>query len=119
MYAKIINQTTKECSVGLGTNTTFYQKLGMTEMDVEKAFNGRWYVKGYAPEKTADVVKSERIEELRANLEASNGIVLEVLETALMNGGNLAIPAGEQGDEYSTVLSNRAAWRAELSELLK
>lgn len=49
MYAKIINKETKQCEVGTGTNTEFYKSIGMTEMDVEQAYNGQWYVKGYAP----------------------------------------------------------------------
>lgn len=49
MYAKIINEETKQCEVGTGTNTKFYKSIGMTEMDVEQAYNGQWYVKGYAP----------------------------------------------------------------------
>lgn len=52
-YAKIINEETKQVSVGLGENTDFYESIGMVEMDVEEAYNGRWYVKGYAPEKPA------------------------------------------------------------------
>lgn len=52
-YAEIINEETKECSVGLGTNTEYYESLGMTKMSVEQAYNGAWYVEGYAPEKPA------------------------------------------------------------------
>lgn len=50
-YAKIINEETKACEVGLGTNTKFYQSIGMVEMEVEEAYNGNWYVAGYAPAK--------------------------------------------------------------------
>jgi hypothetical protein len=50
-YAKIINEETKLCEVGLGTNSKFYKSIGITEMEVEEAYNGSWYVKGYAPEK--------------------------------------------------------------------
>lgn len=50
-YAKIINKETKEVCVGLATNTKFYQSIGMTEMEVEQAYDGSWYVKGFAPEK--------------------------------------------------------------------
>ena len=53
MYAKIINEETKECQVGTGTNTEFYKSIGMTEMDVEKAYNGFWYLVGYVPAKPA------------------------------------------------------------------
>lgn len=52
-FAKITNEETKECSVGLGTNEEYYKSLGMTEMDVEQAYNDAWYVAGYAPEKPA------------------------------------------------------------------
>lgn len=31
----------------------YYESIGMTEMDVEQAYNGNWYVEGYAPEKPA------------------------------------------------------------------
>lgn len=48
-YAKIINHETKLCEVGTGTNKEFYQSIGMTEMDVEQAYNGQWYLSGYCP----------------------------------------------------------------------
>lgn len=51
MYAKIINEETKEVSIGTGTNSAFYQSIGMTEMEVEQAYNGNWYLAGYAPAK--------------------------------------------------------------------
>lgn len=48
-YAKIINEETKECEVGIGTNVKFYKSIGMIEMDVEQTYNGSWYIVGYAP----------------------------------------------------------------------
>lgn len=65
-YAKIINEETKECSVGLGTNTEFYKSIGMTEMDVEQAYNGYWYITGYAPEKSQEV-KEQEVRQVRNN----------------------------------------------------
>ena len=59
-YAKIINEETKECEVGLGTNTEFYKSIGMTEMDVEQAYNGGWYVAGCCPEKPAPTYEEQR-----------------------------------------------------------
>ena len=50
-YAKIVNDETKQCEVGIGTNSKFYQSIGLTQMDVEQAYNGNWYIMGYAPEK--------------------------------------------------------------------
>lgn len=62
-YAKVINEVTKECNVGLGTNTEFYKKLGMTEQDVEQAYNGSWYLVGYVPVKPQPTLQ-ERLNQL-------------------------------------------------------
>ena len=64
-YAKIVNQDTKLCEVGLGDNTEFYQSIGMTEMEVEQAYDGGWYVLGYAPQKPLELYKQEKLNELR------------------------------------------------------
>lgn len=61
-YAKIFNEKTKQCEVGLGTNTEFYKSIGMVEMEVEQAYNGSWYVAGNAPKKP----QSEKEKEIRA-----------------------------------------------------
>lgn len=58
-YAKIINEETKACEVGLGTNSSFYQSIGMVEMEVEQSYDGFWYVKGHAPEKPQSVMEKE------------------------------------------------------------
>ena len=58
-YAKVINEETKECEVGLGTNVEFYTKLGMEEMDVEQSYDGRWYLAEYVPSKPIDEKKAE------------------------------------------------------------
>ena len=65
-YALIINENTKECNVGLGTNETYYQSIGMTLMDVEQAYNGNWYLLGYAPEKSALSKEEQRENRARA-----------------------------------------------------
>ena len=51
MYAKIINEETKQCSVGDGNNFGFYQSIGMSEMEVEQSYDDDWYLLGYAPVK--------------------------------------------------------------------
>lgn len=48
-YARIIDDKTKEVQIGVGVNDEYYIEIGMTLMDVEQAYNGGWYVKGYAP----------------------------------------------------------------------
>lgn len=59
MYAKIVNEETKQVSVGLGTNAEFYRSIGMSEMDVEQGYNGSWYLKGFAPEKPVEQKQAE------------------------------------------------------------
>ena len=58
-YAKIINNETKQCEVGLGTNSAFYKSIGMTEIEVEQAYDGSWYVKGFAPEKPVEELQAQ------------------------------------------------------------
>ena len=78
MLAKIIDINTKECSVGLGTDVNFYRSLGMEEMDVEKAYNNKWYVKGFAP-----VAPEPTIEEQVAQLESETGLTRVMREMVL------------------------------------
>lgn len=61
-FAKVINDQTNLCEVGIGTNSKFYESIGMTEQEVEQGYDGQWYLQGYAPEKP--------IEELQAEIQA-------------------------------------------------
>lgn len=115
-YAQIVDEELGSVIVGTGTNYDYYESIGMEEMEVEQAYNGAWYVMGYAPEKPQSVINEERIAELKANIAATDAVVLEMAENAMLNGGNLVMPLTDDTD-YSTILSNRAAWRAELKTL--
>ena len=64
-YAKIINDKTKVCEVGLGDDSSFYESIGMSLMDVEEGDDFYWYIKGYAPIK---VITKEEVEQTRAYL---------------------------------------------------
>lgn len=55
-YAKIIDEKTKEVSIATGINTVFYQSIGMSEMDVEQAWDGAWYIAGYIPEEPEKIL---------------------------------------------------------------
>lgn len=61
-YAKIVNNETKEVSVGLGANVQFYQSVGMTEQEVEQAWNGAWYLAGFAPKEPEKSVEEQQSE---------------------------------------------------------
>ena len=77
-YAKVVNDETKLCEVGVGTNTSFYASIGMTEMEVEQAYNGQWYLKGYAPAKPEPT-----LEEQVAKMEAETGLTRVMREMVL------------------------------------
>lgn len=95
--AKITDSIKNTVDVGLGDNEEFYKSLGMTEMDVEQAYDGCWYLSGYAPTKPLD-------QEL-AELESKYGMPRVIRE------GILANPS-----MYSQFNVNRAK---ELEELAK
>lgn len=72
-YAKIVNEETKQCEVGLGTNSKFYQSIGMIEMDVEQAYTGEWFLVGYAPKQDIKVLQEQKL--LENNEKCSNYIL--------------------------------------------
>lgn len=54
-YAKIINEQTGLCEVGTGTNSQFYESIGMTGLDVQKSdIDGAWYLKDKCPMKSEE-----------------------------------------------------------------
>lgn len=65
-YAQIIDNKTKLCTVGVGTNTDFYKSIGMELLNVEQAYDGNWYLKGCAPSQHLDELKSDKLAELTA-----------------------------------------------------
>ena len=71
-YAKVINTDTKACDVGLGTNSAYYASIGMTLQNVEKSYDGNWYLAGYAPSKSHEQEIKEQILELEASITDRN-----------------------------------------------
>lgn len=71
-YAKLVNEETKEVEVGLGSNEQFYKSIGMTPMDVEQAYTGVWYLKGYAPVKPHNQEIKEQIDALESQITDRN-----------------------------------------------
>ena len=69
-YAQIIDNETKLCNVGIGTNEEFYKSIGMELLDVEQGYNGQWYLEGYAPTKSDDEQTLEELQKAQTFLEA-------------------------------------------------
>lgn len=62
-YAEIIDDETKQCHVGIGTDESFYKSLGMELLDVEQGADGNWYLSGYAPAAPEKTYTEKRREE--------------------------------------------------------
>ncbi len=74
-WAQIIDENTKEVILGAGVNPDYYAAIGMKEMEVEEAYTGKWYVKGYAPQKpepSREEILKQEIAELEAQISARN-----------------------------------------------
>ena len=102
-YAKILDNKTKLCQVGLGTNTEFYIKLGMTLLDVTQAYNGNWYITGFEPQKPEKEIIQEQINEYQNLLNSTDWYTIRSLETGI------EIP--------SDILQERVFYRKEISRL--
>lgn len=64
-YAKITNQETGLCEVGLGTNESFYQSVGMKPLDVQQSdIDGNWYLADRCPMKSDEDKKQEEKERI-------------------------------------------------------
>ncbi len=104
-YVLITNEETKECSVGIGTDSELYKSMGMQEADVEQAYNGRWYLIGYAPQKSQEESNAERIAELKKKLADTDYIAAKIAEGSATK------------EEYECIIQERKAWRSEINEL--
>ena len=59
-YAKVINNETGLCEVGIGTNAKFYKSIGMKELDVTLSdINGQWYLSDKCPMKSNETKLAE------------------------------------------------------------
>ena len=59
LLAKILNEETKQVDVADLRQKDHFEKIGFFEMEVEQAYDGSWYIKGYAPEKPIEQKKAE------------------------------------------------------------
>lgn len=65
-YAKVINQETGLCEVGLGSNIDFYLSIGMSRLDVQQSdIDNNWYLAEKCPMKTDEQKELEEKERIR------------------------------------------------------
>ena len=70
-YAKVEDEVKNLVSVGIGTDTDFYDSIGMTEMDVEQGYDGQWYVAGYAPTQPLSELRTAALSRIDAATSAA------------------------------------------------
>ena len=107
-YAKITDEQTGLCKVGIGTNAEFYQSIGMTEQDVcQSSVDGNWYLSEKCPQKTYEQLlleeKNKKQEENTrlAKLAVENGHVV-------FKGAEFETNAQTVGDLTATMLLMQA-----------
>ena len=87
--------------------------IGKSEKDIKEfaddevvlAYDGSWYVKGYAPEKPQELINAERIAELKQNLADADF------------WGQKYLDGEYTEEEWEVKKATRKAWRKELREL--
>lgn len=97
-YAKVIDDNTKLCEVGLGTNVEYYKSLGMTEQDVEQAYNGQWYLVGYAPSKPAPTLQEQLLE-----IERNTGYTRAIRELILVENSGASEYVKNKAQEIENI----------------
>lgn len=88
-YVKIVNEETGLVEVGLGTNASFYQSIGMTQLDVQQSdIDNNWYLAEKCPMKTDE--EKEREEREHRNEEIDNKIKeLQIMALPEVLNGNI------------------------------
>lgn len=110
MFATIVNEETHEVQLVVGEK--MISLTGATDMEVEQAYNGSWYVKGYAPAEPEDSKKEKRRNEILTQLGLLDLKAVRPLR---------AISAGTATEEDTQILEDieyqAEALRAELKTL--
>lgn len=101
-YAKIINEQTKEVQVGVGCSDEYYIEIGMTLMDVEQAYTGKWYVEGYAPVQPEPTVEEKEATVRGVRDSYINGIEWRV--SRYRDQLELEIPTDDTHETYIKIL---------------
>lgn len=97
-FRGILNEETKEVLV---INQIDAKNQGLPEYEVEIAFDGNFYLKGYAPTKPQGVIDDERIVELEKYLNDTDWYSIRYAETGKEIPADIAKVRQEARDEIS------------------
>lgn len=90
---KIINAETKEVLVANAEQEEIFLEQGFSYMEIEESFEGKFYIKGYAPQKPLEELKEAKRAEINAAREEArktegaeyDGDIFDVDETSQSN----------------------------------
>ena len=103
LVKQVEEKTNRVLDYFLGTNTAWARENGYTEMSCEQAYNGEWYLTGYAPAKPEPTVE-ERLAELEVQYDMPR-----VLREIILANPNM----------YSVFIVGRARELEELAEIIR
>ena len=107
-YAKITDEQTGLCEVGIGTNSKFYKSIGMTEQDVcQSSVDGNWYLSEKCPQKTYEQLL---LEEKNKKHEENTRLTKLAVENGnvVFKGAEFETNAQTVGDLTATMLLMQA-----------
>lgn len=113
MFTKIINEETKECLI---INQIKAKQQGLQEMEVEFGYDGKAYVKGYAPKKPQELINQEKIAEYQKYLADTDYVVIKISEAMASGDKNLL---ENLKYKYNEVLNKREEARNKINGLEK
>ena len=113
IYTKIINEETNECLI---INQIEAKKQRLPEMEVEFGYDGKAYLKGYAPQKPQELINQEKISEYQKYLDDTDYVVVKISEAIAENDEKLLL---ELKNKYSSVLQKRKEARNNIKKLEK
>lgn len=80
-YAKL--DENGNLQVGIGTDIKFYKSIGMTEMEVEKGWDGAYYKEGQAPEKPRAIIIEEELNEQQNILSSTDWYAIRYADSGV------------------------------------
>lgn len=102
MYVIFDKQTKAVTQYAVGTDSKYFKSLGMTDEEVEQDYLGRFWLKGYAPNRPQEEID---LENTQAKLNTLNQQLSELKEnyvSAILSGNDdVALQIQEQ---YRTLL---------------
>lgn len=101
----------------LGDNTPFEEvaksfgwSITLDESEVEQAYDGSWYVAGYAPEKPESLIIKEKVEEARTFLTSTDWCVVKIAEAETVE------EQAELREKYADTIKKRKEARELINE---